>query len=162
MAARRGRLQGMADEGDKAARAALELGSNPNRFLSTVQVGITVIGTFAAAFGGAHLADALQTRLEEDPDGWLSDHSEAVSLTIVVVAISFFSLILGELVPKRLALRNAETLARLVARPMTLVSQVARPVVWLLGVNDRRRVVSAGRSHAAKTWPSASKIFSTC
>jgi putative hemolysin len=134
VAARRGRLQGMADKGDRSARAALELGSNPNRFLSTVQVGITVIGTFAAAFGGAHLADALEAWLEKLPPGWISGHAPALALSIVVALISFFSLILGELVPKRLALRNAETLARLVARPMMLVSQIARPVVWLLGV----------------------------
>jgi len=134
VAARRGRLQGMADAGDKSALAALELGGNPNRFLSTVQVGITVIGTFAAAFGGAHLAEALQARLEKMPEGWIGAHAEGVSLTIVVVAISFFSLILGELAPKRLALRNAEALARVVARPMMFVSQVARPIVWVLGV----------------------------
>lgn len=133
VAARRGRLQSLADKGDKAARAALELGGNPNRFLSTVQVGITVIGTFAAAFGGAHLAAALTTWLETLPDGWIKGHASSLSLTLVVALISFFSLILGELVPKRLALRNAETLARLVARPMMLVSQVARPAVWLLG-----------------------------
>lgn len=133
VAARRGRLQGLADNGDKSARAALELGSNPNRFLSTVQVGITVIGTCAAVIGGAHLTDALKGWFETLPDGWVHNNAEAISVSIVVVLISFFSLILGELVPKRLALRNAETLARLVARPMTLISQVARPVVWVLG-----------------------------
>jgi putative hemolysin len=127
-------LQKHAEEGDRAARAALELGSNPNRFLSTVQVGITVIGTFAAAFGGAHLASYLGDRMENSPNEWVARHAHALGLTIVVLAISFCSLILGELVPKRLALRRAEALARLVARPMMLLSQVARPVVWFLGV----------------------------
>ena len=133
VAAHRGRLQKQADDGDRAARAALELGSNPNRFLSTVQVGITVIGTAAAAFGGAHLASYLGERFENAPMPWLARHAQGLGLAIVVVAISFCSLILGELVPKRLALRRAETIARLAARPMLWLSQVARPVVWLLG-----------------------------
>jgi putative hemolysin len=127
-------LQKQAEDGDRAARAALELGSNPNRFLSTVQVGITLIGTFAAAFGGAHLASYLGERMENSPNEWVAGHAHALALTIVVLAISFCSLILGELVPKRLALRRAEALARLVARPMMLLSQVARPAVWFLGV----------------------------
>jgi len=134
VAARRGRLQKLAEEGDGAARAALELGSNPNRFLSTVQVGITVIGTFAAAFGGAHLAGYLGERLENSTHSWVSANAEALALTIVVLAISFFSLIIGELVPKRLALRRAESFARLSARPMLWLSQIARPAVWGLGI----------------------------
>ena len=133
VAARRGRLQSQAEQGDRAARVALELGSNPNRFLSTVQVGITVISTFAAAFGGAHLATFFGERLADLPQPWVAEHSQGIALTIVVLAISFCSLIIGELVPKRLALRRAEALARLVAPPMMLLSQVARPVVWFLG-----------------------------
>lgn len=132
VAARRGRLQSQAEAGDRAARAALELGSNPNRFLSTVQIGITLIGTFAAAFGGAHLAGYLSAQMALARLPWISEHAEGLALTIVVVAISFCSLILGELVPKRLALHYAERLARLVARPMMLLSQVGRPVVWFL------------------------------
>jgi putative hemolysin len=134
VAARRGRLQKQADEGDRASRVALELGSNPNRFLSTVQVGITLISTFAAAFGGARLASFLTERLAEAPIPWVAANAPVVSLTIVVLAISFCSLILGELVPKRLALRRAESLARLVAPPMLFLSQVARPFVWGLGI----------------------------
>lgn len=135
VAARRGRLQKLAEEGDRAARVALELGSNPNRFLSTVQVGITVIGTFAAAFGGAHLATYLGEQLETWANPWIAGHAHALALTLVVLAISFCSLILGELVPKRLALRRAEALARVVARPMLLISQIARPAVWFLGLS---------------------------
>lgn len=134
VAARRGRLQKQAEEGDRAARAALELSSNPNRFLSTVQVGITLISTFAAAFGGARLASFLGERLADSPIPWIARNAPAVSLTAVVLAIAFTSLILGELVPKRLALRRAEGLARVVARPMLLLSQVARPAVWFLGL----------------------------
>lgn len=134
VAARRGRLQSRAEEGDRAARAALELSANPNRFLSTAQIGITVIGTLAAAFGGAHLAGYLGARLALVPVGWVAEHAEALALAIVVAAISFCSLILGELVPKRLALHYAERLALVVARPMALLSHVARPAVWFLGI----------------------------
>ena len=97
-------------------------------------MGITLIGTFAAAFGGAHLASYLGAWFQQSPNTWIAGHAEAEGLTIVVLAISFSSLILGELVPKRLALRRAEALARLVALPMTFLAQVTRPVVWFLGV----------------------------
>ncbi len=136
VAARRGRLQKQADEGDRASRLALELGSNPSRFLSTVQVGITVIGTFAAAFGGAHLATYFGERLATVNNPWIASHAHGIALADVVLVISFLSLILGELVPKRLALRRAEFLARLVAPPMMLLSQIGRPAVWFLGITS--------------------------
>jgi len=134
IAARRSRLQQLADEGDHVAQVALELANDPNRFLPTVQIGITLVGTFAAAFGGARLATYLSAQLQKLPVPWFAEHSDAVSLALVVVAITFFSVLLGELVPKRLALRHALALSLWVARPMTLLARIGRPIVWFMGV----------------------------
>ncbi len=134
IAARRGRLEQLAKAGDRAARTALELAADPNRFLPTVQVGITLVSTFAAAFGGAHLSEILATRLERWPWPWVTRHAHSLALTVVVLGIAFCSLVIGELVPKRLALGRAERLARLVALPMHWLSLVARPAVWCMGL----------------------------
>lgn len=133
IAARRGRLRQLAEEGHRGAVAALELAENPNRFLPTVQVGITLVSTLAAAFGGAHLAQILAERLQEAPWPWIVEHRGGFALGAVVLAISFCSLVLGELVPKRLALRNAERLACFVARPMRALETVATPAVRIMG-----------------------------
>jgi putative hemolysin len=132
IAARKNRLEQLADEGDKKARRALELARDPDRFLPTVQVGITLVSTLAAAFGGARLVDYLVVWLESAPVGFVQTHRHSISFTIVVVCITYFSLILGELVPKQVALRSAETLARFVAPVMYLLAQVGRPAVWAL------------------------------
>lgn len=133
IASRRGRLRQLADEGSRGALAALELAENPNRFLPTVQVGITLVSTLAAAFGGAHLAQILAERLQDAPWPWIVEHRSGVGLGVVVLAISFCSLVLGELVPKRLALRHAERLACLVARPMRALEALATPAVRVMG-----------------------------
>src|SRR4051812_23877688 len=96
--ARKARLQEWADRGDRKAQAALDLASDPNRFLSTVQVGMTLISTFASVFGGATIAEKLATRLELLP--LLAPYAGAISMTAVVASISYVSLVLGELVPK--------------------------------------------------------------
>lgn len=133
IAARRGRLQQLADEGHRGALIALELAANPNRFLPTVQVGITLVSTLAAAFGGAHLSQILAERLQQAPWPWVVQHRHALALGGVVLAITFFSLVLGELVPKRLALRNAERLACFVSRPMRALETLATPAVRVMG-----------------------------
>jgi putative hemolysin len=135
IAARRGRLEQQAEVGDRKARIALDLASNPNRFLSTVQVGITLVGTFAAAFGGAHLAPHIADAMARFKVGFLAGYWDDLALAVVGLVIAYFSLVLGELVPKRLALRYAEDLARFVARPMQLLSQITRPVVWFIGLS---------------------------
>ena len=135
IAAKRGRLEQQAGAGDRKARIALDLASNPNRFLSTVQVGITLVGTFAAAFGGAHLAPLIAKELAQFKVGFLAEYWDDLALAVVGLVIAYCSLVVGELVPKRLALRYAEDLARFVARPMQLLSQVARPVVWFIGLS---------------------------
>ncbi len=130
VSARRGRLQAMARRGSGGAAAALRLAEEPQRFLPTVQVGITLIGVLAGAFGGARVAASLTPLLEP----LLGQYAMEASLVLVVVLITFLSLILGELVPKQLALRAPEQIAVLVARPISALSRGAAPVVWLLSV----------------------------
>ncbi|MGH2586921.1 MAG: hemolysin family protein, partial [Dehalococcoidia bacterium] len=133
VSARTVRLQQRADAGDAGAQAALNLANEPNRFLSTVQIGITAVGILAGAFGGATLAENLGGRLEET--GLSPALSNAVGVALVVLGITYLSLIVGELVPKRLALQQPERLASAVARPMRLVSTIAAPIVALLSVS---------------------------
>lgn len=133
IASRRGRLQQMSDTGDRKAQIALELSSNPDRFLSTVQIGITLVATLAAAFGGAQLTPLLAEYLERYEVPLLGRYWGSLAFVLIVVAISYLQLVLGELVPKRLALRHSETIARLVAMPMRLLEAISLPVVWILG-----------------------------
>jgi putative hemolysin len=143
VSARRGRLQQRAEEGNQGAQTALDLAAEPNRFLATVQVGITLIGTFAAAFGGDVLADPLARALEP----YLGAYAPSVALLLVVLLITYLSLILGELVPKRLALQGAEGMAAAVAPIMRLISQLAAPVVWFLTVSTELVLRLLGRHH---------------
>src|ERR671914_485459 len=106
VSARKTRLEQWANEGDGKARAALELANAPNQFLATIQIGITLIGILAGAFGGATIARAIAVGLDEIPI--VAPYSRPVSLAIVVLIITFLSLIVGELVPKRLALNSPE------------------------------------------------------
>ncbi len=131
LSARKARLKQLAEKGDRAAATALELTIEPNRFLSTVQIGITLIGVCAGAFGGATIAQTISAALAEVPG--LARYANSLGVAIVVVVITYFSLIIGELVPKRLALGNAEGIARFMAGPMTLLARVAGPLVRLLG-----------------------------
>ncbi|MFM8633731.1 MAG: hemolysin family protein [Planctomycetia bacterium] len=133
VASRRGRLRQLADAGDTAARTALELASSPDRFLPTVQVGITLVGTLAAAYGGGQLVEPLSAWLAATRPPFIADASTPIALTTFVALLSFFTLLFGELVPKRLALRNAEAFARVVAPVMQLVARLTKPLVWGLG-----------------------------
>ena len=116
ISARRVRMQTRANQGDLGARAALDLSEHPTGFLSTVQVGITRVGVLAGAFGGATIAEPLADWLNQVT--WLTPYSEGVAVVIVVLTITYLSLIFGELVPKRLALNDPEKVAAAVARPM--------------------------------------------
>lgn len=133
VSARKVRLQQWAGEGDARAQAALELANAPNRFLSTVQIGITLIGILAGAFGEAAIAEDLAARLSLIPS--LEPYSRAISLGIVVLSITYLSLVIGELVPKRLGLHNPERIARAVAGPMRALSMVSFPIVRLLSLS---------------------------
>jgi putative hemolysin len=130
VSARKARLQQRVNEGDEKAQAALNLANEPGDLLSTVQIGITLIGILAGAFGGATVARTLAGRLEEIPA--LAPFSSSIAFLAVVLLISYFSLIFGELVPKRLALNNPEKVAISMARPMGLISLLASPLVRLL------------------------------
>lgn len=131
ISARRIRLEQLADQGRKAARRALELANEPNNFLSTIQIGITAIGILTGVFGGAGLKDALGHRLNQIPA--LEGYGEGIGIVTVVLSITFLTLILGELVPKRIAMSNPEAISISVAPLMQRVALVARPAVWLLG-----------------------------
>jgi putative hemolysin len=130
VSARKVRLEQRADEGDRGARDALKITENPNNFLSAVQVGITLIGVLTGALGGATLADQVSVGLAQLP--WLAPYAAAVSLALVVLLTSYFSLVLGELIPKRLGLNNPEGVASSVAGVMRFISGITRPVRWLL------------------------------
>lgn len=129
---RRSRLRELAASGSRSARAALRLRDEPERFLATVQIGITVVGASAAAYGGNTFARDLVPALERLGLGaWASE----VALVLVIVGVSYFSVVVGELVPKSLALHAAEPYALLVARPLLGLARLARPLVWLLATS---------------------------
>lgn len=130
VSSRRERLQMLVDEGNKGASIALAMAREPTALLSTVQVGITLIGILAGAFGGASLSDELAQLIAPIPV--IGAYARTISLAIVVGTITYFSVVLGELVPKRLALRDPERIAAMVARPMSVLSRIARPLVRLL------------------------------
>jgi len=130
VASRRGRLRQLADQGDAGAATALELASNPDRFLPTVQIGITLVGTLAAVYGGDRLVDAFAGWIAVRLPAAVAGASRTIALTTFVMLLSFVTLLLGELVPKRLALRRAESFARVAAPVMQFVSLVFKPLVW--------------------------------
>lgn len=130
VSAKKTRLRQRAEEGDTRAAVALKLANEPTPFLSTVQIGITLIGIFAGAFGEATIAEGLAAYLVKFPA--LAPYSGALSITFVVLIITYMTLIFGELVPKRLALSNAESIASAVAKPMFSLSILAKPFVIIL------------------------------
>lgn len=129
------RLRTRAEQGSKGARMALALAADPGRFLSTVQIGITLIGILAGAFSGATLGDMLSDWLKTQ--GMSNRLAEGLGYTLVVAAITYVSLIVGELIPKRLALQSPEKLAIFIAPSMMVLSRVAAPAVWLLDMSSR-------------------------
>ena len=144
VASRRGRLRQLADAGDQAAQTALQLASSPDQFLPTVQIGITLVGTLAAAYGGDSLVSDLAEWITVNASPAVGAMARPIALTVFVVLLSFVTLLFGELVPKRLALRRAEDFARLVAPAMKIFSQVTRPLVWLMGASTSAVLVMLG------------------
>lgn len=130
VSSRRARLQQLVDDGHHGAARALELSADPTRFLSTVQVGITSIGILSGAVGESVIADRLRVVFEAVPV--LQPHAQGLALVTMVVVLTYVSLILGELVPKRLGLTSPERIASFVAGPMTTLATIGRPIVWLL------------------------------
>ncbi len=133
ISSRKFKLQKMANDGNKNADIALELADSPNRFLSTVQIGITLIGILAGAFGGATLAGQIGAIFSTI--GPLAPYSEAIGVVIVVLIITYLSLIIGELVPKRMGLNNPEKKAVKIAKPMKFLSKISMPIIYILSAS---------------------------
>ena len=138
VSSRKARLQVLIDRKNTAAKQVLKLKDSPNQFLSTVQIGITLIGILTGIFGGATIAQRLNVYLSEIT--WLSGYSSQLSVAIVVVIITFFTLVLGELVPKRIGMAIPEKYAMIVAFPMNILSRAMAPFVWLLSVTTEALV----------------------
>lgn len=133
VSARKSKLRQQANEGNKNAQSALDLAQSPSRFLSTVQIGITFVGIFAGAFGGETIAKGLASELKDIPI--LASYANGIAIFLVVAFITYLSLVIGELVPKRIALNNPERIAKLMAYPMNILSSIASPLVSLLTIS---------------------------
>ncbi len=130
IASRRFTLESAAKRGNKNARKALELAGKPNTFLSTVQIGITLIGILTGIFSGEKLTKDLELFFDRIP--FISLYSESLSVLFVVLILTYFSIVFGELLPKRIGLNSPEKIASMVARPMNFISRLTRPFIWLL------------------------------
>ncbi len=150
ISARPARLRELAEQGHSSARKALQLAEAPERFLSAIQVGITLISILAGAYGSSTIAQDLSTQFQIDP---------TVTVGIVVGATTYLSLVIGELVPKQIALRNAETIALWLARPISLFSLLVAPVVWLLSLSTRLILRLLGISDVSRTPVTESEIL---
>jgi putative hemolysin len=156
ISARKARLQQRAEEGDPGAKVALELANSPGRFLSTIQIGITLVGILAGAFGGAIIAEQMAPQLNRM--AWIAPHGGAVSLFIVVLGITYLSLIIGELVPKQIALNHAERISAAVAPFMRALSWLGSPLVHLLSLSTQLVLRVFGIKPSAETSVTAEEI----
>lgn len=133
ISARKNRLETAAKKGNKNAKIALDLANSPNKFLSTVQIGITLIGILTGIYSGDKVTQDVKLFVEKM--AFLKPYSDSLSVGIVVVILTFFSLVLGELLPKRIGLNYPETIAKSVALPMKIISKITAPFIWLLTVS---------------------------
>ncbi len=134
VSARKFKLESLKKQGKPGAKAALDLAENPTKLLSTVQIGITLIGVLLGVYGGENLTDDLNAFLQKIP--FLTPYSETFAVGLVVIFITYLSIVLGELFPKRLGMTFPESIALAVSKPMLLLSKVASPFVWLLSVSN--------------------------
>ncbi len=130
VSSRKFKLEMAAKAGNANARKALEFANNPNTFLSTVQIGITLIGILTGIYSGEKITEDVKVAVSSVP--FLADYANSLSVAIVLIILTFFSIVFGELIPKRIGLMFPEKIAMLVARPMTFVSLVTKPFIWLL------------------------------
>ncbi|HVK96822.1 MAG TPA: CNNM domain-containing protein, partial [Flavisolibacter sp.] len=130
ISARKPRLESMAEKGDKRARTALELSNNPDIFLSAAQIGITLIAILTGVYSGEKFSGYLQPFFEDIPA--LQRYAKTISTTMIVIIVTFLSIVLGELIPKRIGLINSEGISKIVALPMLLFAKLTYPIVWLL------------------------------
>lgn len=132
ISSRKTRLEAAAKRGHKNAKAALELSNSPTRFLSTVQIGITLIGILTGIYSGENITHDLEVVLAQFP--LIATYSNTIAVTIVLLLVTFFSLVLGELLPKRIGLSNPEKIAKTLALPMVFISKITAPFIWALTV----------------------------
>ncbi len=130
VSARKFKLESSAKKGNSNARRALQLANNPNTFLSTVQIGITLIGILTGIFSGEKIEDDLKAAVMGVPV--LAPYAESIAVAIIVIVVTFFSIVFGELIPKRIGLMFPEVIASTMAQPMTLISIITKPFIWLL------------------------------
>lgn len=133
VSSRKARLQAAADKDNKSAQIALNLKENPNHFLSTIQIGITLIGILTGFFSGGSISSYLATVFSQIP--FLAPYNQQIAIVVVVLAITYLSLVIGELVPKRIGMAIPERYASFVAAPMLILSKVVKPFVWLLSIS---------------------------
>jgi len=150
VSSRKPRLQQFANEGSHGAEAALELATHPDRFLATVQIGITLIAILTGAYAERTLTERLASRLQETPS--LAEYGETIAFAIVVVAITYVSLVVGELLPKRLALHNPERIASAMSSIMNFFSRLAAPAVGFIS-GSTRLLMGAFRLHPSEEPP---------
>jgi putative hemolysin len=132
VSARKGRLESMANKGDSKAKAALDLAENPEKFLSTAQIGITLIAILTGVYSGEKFSENLKPFLEKFE--LLKPYASTLSTVLIVVLVTFLSIILGELIPKRMGMLRAEKIARIVAGPINVLSAITYPIIWLLNL----------------------------
>lgn len=130
VSSRKFKQENSARKGSSNARKALQLANNPNTFLSTVQIGITLIGILTGIFSGEKIEDNLSTSIEKIE--YLQPYAQSIAVTVIVIVVTFFSIVFGELIPKRIGLMFPEAIASLVAKPMTVISIITKPFIWLL------------------------------
>ena len=142
VSARKSRLETEAKKGNKSAKTALSLAEEPDQFLSTVQIGITLIGILTGLYSGESLSHHLAVLMDRIPE--LQPYSKTIAQAIIVILVTYFTLIFGELVPKRIGLGRAERVSMAIARPMHLLSLIASPFVWLLSKSTELSVKTLG------------------
>ena len=145
VSSRKSRLQKLADDGSLGAKSALDLSNNPSGLLSTVQVGITTVGILSGAIGENALADPLASWFSQFV--LLAPYARGLAFTLVVIGLTYFSVVVGELVPKRLGLLAPEVIASLIAPPMNMLARMAKPLVWLLSSSSSVLLKVLGAHH---------------
>ncbi len=133
VSARKVRLESTAKKGNKSAQRALKLAGSPNRFLSTVQIGITLIGVFMGMYSGKSFSAKLEVILSQYE--LIRPYADIISAAIILIVITYLTLVLGELVPKRIGMTNPEAISRIVAAPMNVISKITAPFIWLLSAS---------------------------
>lgn len=156
VSSRKAKLERLAEKGSVGAKYALKLANDPSTFLSTIQVGITLVGIITGAFSGAAFSEYLNVYIEQIP--LLQLYSEFLSFTIVVILITYISIVLGELVPKRAALNNPEGIATLIGHPMSWFAKIVRPAVKLLSFSTDIILGAFGIKHAQEETISEEEI----